>query len=274
MDFHDLDQARAIHGALLEVLAAHSGGRSNPVALNAINTLVNAGIHALDDMECRVALRGVKSYGALLFSDDGHLGLGSEGLSALDLLRMRIANELSAFRGRLAKIEAERLLQQRTEFELRRRERMEPPALTVESSYSTSGQRGVRVLVIEDNRDSAESLRRLLYHSGYEVAVAFTGQAGLRVAKMMRPEVILCDIGLPDSNGFIVAQALREEPETMAARLIAVTAYGQDEDRRRAVEAGFDLHLVKPVDPQMLLAKLQVPGPSPVVPSSPQPGID
>ena len=111
--------------------------------------------------------------------------------------------------------------------------------------------------MVEDNRDSAESLRRLLYHSGYEVAVAFSGQEGLRTAKRMRPDVVLCDIGLPDSNGFVVASALREEPETAGARLIAVTAYGEDEDRRRAIQAGFDLHLVKPVDPEVLLRKLE-----------------
>jgi DNA-binding response OmpR family regulator len=110
--------------------------------------------------------------------------------------------------------------------------------------------------VVEDNRDSADSLRQLLYLSGYEVAVAYTGQDGLRAAKRMRPHVVLCDIGLPDSNGFVVASALREDPDTASARLIAVTAYGQEEDRRRAREAGFDLHLVKPVDPQVLLDRL------------------
>jgi CheY-like chemotaxis protein len=110
--------------------------------------------------------------------------------------------------------------------------------------------------VVEDNRDSAESLRQLLYLSGYEVAVAYNGQDGLRAAKRMKPEVILCDIGLPDTTGFIVASALREDPQTCGARLIAVTAYGRDEDRRRAREAGFDLHLVKPVDPAVLLNKV------------------
>jgi CheY-like chemotaxis protein len=114
----------------------------------------------------------------------------------------------------------------------------------------------VRVLVVEDNEDSAESLRRLLYHSGYEVAVAYTGQEGLRVARRTNPDVVLCDIGLPDTNGFVVAAALREDPQTRGMRLIAVTAYGKDEDRRRAREAGFDLHLVKPVDPDVLLSKV------------------
>jgi CheY-like chemotaxis protein len=257
MDFNDLDEARVLHAALTDMFVAHTGGRENPEALARIDKLCEGAISALDDVECRVAIRGVKSYAKLLFSDDGHLGMEAGSLSGIDYLRLRIHNGLSAFRGRLNAIESERLHKQRVEFELRRRRQMEPPALTGERIHETSAQRGIRVLVVEDNRDSAESLRQLLYHSGYEVAVAYTGQDGLRAAKRMKPDVVLCDIGLPDSNGFVVANALREDPQTCGARLIAVTAYGQDEDRRRAREAGFDLHLVKPVDPEVLLRRLQ-----------------
>jgi len=88
------------------------------------------------------------------------------------------------------------------------------------------------------------------------LAVAFTGQDGLRAAKRMNPHVVLCDIGLPDTNGFVVASTLCQEAGS-GLRLIAVTAYGQEEDRRRALEAGFDLHLVKPVDPVVLLKRLE-----------------
>lgn len=257
MDFQDLDQARALHGALLEMFVAHAGGKANPSALARVEQLCDAAASAVDDTECRVAIRGVKSYSALFFSDEPGLEAGS--LSGADYLRLRIYNALSAFRGRLGTLEAERLLRQKTEFELRRRERFEPPPLSSEPVpvYEYSEPRGVKVLVVEDNRDSAESLRKLLYYCGYEVAVAFTGQEGLRAAKRMRPDVVLCDIGLPDSNGFVVAATLREAPETSGARLIAVTAYGEDEDRRRALQAGFDLHLVKPVDPEVLLKKLK-----------------
>lgn len=256
MDFNDLDEARALYAALMECFVAHNGGRENPLALARIEKLCDAATNAVDDVECRVAIRGVKSYSALLFSADGHLNLDSGAISGIDYLRLRIHNCLSAFRGRLNGIETERMHKQSVEFELRRRRQMEPPALTGELNYAPSGERGIRVLVVEDNRDSADSLRQLLYLSGYEVAVAYTGQDGLRAAKRMRPHVVLCDIGLPDSNGFVVASALREDPDTASARLIAVTAYGQDEDRRRAREAGFDLHLVKPVDPQVLLDRL------------------
>lgn len=256
MDFHDLDEARALHGALMETFVARTGGRNDPEALARVEQLCDAASAALDDPECRAALRGIKSYSKLLFSEAGVVQLDTGSLSAVDYLRLRIYNALSALRGRLGIIEAERLLRQRSDFERRRRVSTEPAALTGASDYRHSGQPGLRVLVVEDNRDSAETLRQLLYYSGYEVAVAFTGQEGLSAAKRMKPHVVLCDIGLPDTNGFVVASTLREEAGP-GLRLIAVTAYGQEEDRRRALEAGFDLHLVKPVDPVVLLKRLE-----------------
>jgi CheY-like chemotaxis protein len=117
-------------------------------------------------------------------------------------------------------------------------------------------QKYLRILVVEDNRDSAESLRKLLEICGYAVTVAYTAAEGLEEAKRTRPDVVLCDIGLPDSNGFELACALRAEPETASARLIAVTAYGTDIDRARSEKAGFNLHLVKPVNPAELLDQL------------------
>jgi CheY-like chemotaxis protein len=118
---------------------------------------------------------------------------------------------------------------------------------------------GKRVLVIEDNRDSADSLRLLLECYGYEVAVAYCGHDGVRAAERCRPDVVLCDIGLPGLDGYAVARKLRRNPATAAARLIAVAAYGQDEDRRRSHEAGFEQHLVKPVDPDALQRVLDRP---------------
>jgi CheY-like chemotaxis protein len=256
MDFADLDEARVLHAALADIFVAHAGGRENPEALARVDTLCEGAIGAVEDVECRVAIRGVKSYAKLLFSDDGHLGIEAGSLTAVDYLRLRIHNCLSAFRGRVNTIEAERLREQRIEFELRRRQ-AEPPALTGALYHESPPQRGIRVLVVEDNRDAAESLRQLLDLSGCEVAVAYTGHEGVSAAKRMNPDVVLCDIGLPDCNGFIVASTLRGDPQTCGARLIAVTAYGQDEDRRRAREAGFDLHLVKPVDPEVLLERIR-----------------
>jgi DNA-binding response OmpR family regulator len=110
----------------------------------------------------------------------------------------------------------------------------------------------VRVLVVEDNEDTAESVRRLLSQCGYQVMVAHTGQEGVTTARKLQPHVVLCDIGLPDSDGYAVASVLRQS-DSGKARIIAVTGHGDTMDRRRALAAGFDEHLVKPVEPRVLL---------------------
>jgi CheY-like chemotaxis protein len=93
----------------------------------------------------------------------------------------------------------------------------------------------------------------LLELSGHEVAVASSGAAGLEAAATFRPEVILCDIGLPGRmDGYAVASALRDDPALSSAIRIAMTGFGQDQDQRRAMEAGFERHLTKPVDPELL----------------------
>jgi CheY-like chemotaxis protein len=84
------------------------------------------------------------------------------------------------------------------------------------------------------------------------VAVAYSGHDGVQAAEQYQPDVVLCDIGLPGLDGYGVARKLRDNSTTATARLIAVTAYGHDEDRRRSHEAGFEQHLVKPVDPDAL----------------------
>lgn len=115
----------------------------------------------------------------------------------------------------------------------------------------------LRVLVVEDNRDTAESLRRLLGLCGFQVSVAHSASDGLSAATRLRPHIVLCDIGLPDTDGYVVASVLRQARDTSGARLIAVTAYGEPQDRRRALAAGFDAHLAKPVDPKVLLMELE-----------------
>jgi CheY-like chemotaxis protein len=113
-----------------------------------------------------------------------------------------------------------------------------------------------RILIVEDARDTADSLRMLLELVGYEVAVASTGPEGVEKAVRWRPDAVLCDIGLPGLDGYSVAQRLRRNPATANARLIAITAWGGEEDRRRGQEAGFDHHLVKPAEPEHLLRLL------------------
>jgi PAS domain S-box-containing protein len=136
----------------------------------------------------------------------------------------------------------------------------EPPALTSQPAAPRRAASRLRVLVVEDNRDAADSLKMLLELYGYEVAVAYSGPDGVRAAGEHRPEVVICDVGLPGMDGYRVAQALRGNPATSAARLIALTGYGQDEDRRRAKAAGFDEHLTKPADPATLEALIAAAG--------------
>lgn len=114
----------------------------------------------------------------------------------------------------------------------------------------------LRVLVVEDDRDAAETLRCLLVDCGYTVVVAHTSQQGIEAARKLEPHIVLCDIGLPDSDGYVVGSVLRQSSQTTGARLIAVTGYGEPRDRLRALAAGFDEHLVKPVDPRVLLREM------------------
>jgi serine phosphatase RsbU (regulator of sigma subunit)/ActR/RegA family two-component response regulator len=109
-----------------------------------------------------------------------------------------------------------------------------------------------RILVVEDDRDVADTQRDLLELAGHAVTVAYSGPDGVAEARRFRPEVVLCDLGLPGMNGCAVAAELRQDPATAATRLIAVTAYGGEEDRRRSQAAGFELHLTKPVNPVAL----------------------
>ena len=104
-----------------------------------------------------------------------------------------------------------------------------------------------RILVIEDNLDAAESLQLALELEGHEVAVAHDGPHGIERARELTPDVVLCDIGLPDMDGYAVAKVLRSEPGLRDTFLVALTGYALPEDRRRAAEAGFDAHLTKPV---------------------------
>jgi two-component system CheB/CheR fusion protein len=120
-----------------------------------------------------------------------------------------------------------------------------------------------RVLVVEDNLDTAESLTMLLRLRGHEVEVAHDGQQALVAAAAFEPEVVLLDIGLPGLDGYQVARNLRRRRGTAKALIVALTGYGQDEDQRRAHEAGFDHHLTKPVAPQAIYELLDGPGTTP-----------
>ena len=105
----------------------------------------------------------------------------------------------------------------------------------------------LRVLIVDDNQDSRESLARLLESMGHETQIAATGERAIEIARDFRPAIALLDIGLPVMNGFEVARRLRAEPEQKNLTIVAVSGYGKDEDTKRAREAGFDDYAVKPI---------------------------
>ena len=113
-------------------------------------------------------------------------------------------------------------------------------------------KRRLRVLIVEDNRDAADSLQMLLELTGCEVAVAYTGPDGVERARTVKPDLVLCDIGLPGLDGYEVARRIREEAAGKRPMLVALTGYGEEDDRRRAREAGFDHHFTKPADPKVI----------------------
>jgi signal transduction histidine kinase/CheY-like chemotaxis protein len=112
------------------------------------------------------------------------------------------------------------------------------------------------VLIIEDNADTRDVLKLMLEVDGATVETAEDGEAGLHAVERMRPDVVLCDIGLPDIDGFEVARRIRARADLAATRLIALTGYGQAEDMRQALKAGFEAHLTKPVNLEALMALL------------------
>ena len=117
-----------------------------------------------------------------------------------------------------------------------------------EASASDAGQQPLRVLVVDDNQDAAQMLATVLEVQGHAVSVEYDGHGALQHARRERPDVMLLDIGLPDTDGYALARQLRALPELRDTVLVALTGYGQPEDRRQAREAGFDHHLVKPAD--------------------------
>ncbi len=114
-----------------------------------------------------------------------------------------------------------------------------------------------RIMVVDDNVDAAESLAMMLELDGHSVIRAHDGRTAIALASNERPSVMLLDIGLPDIDGYELARRLRALPEADAALLIAVTGYGQAEDRRRAEDAGFDRYLIKPIEFESLRSMLQ-----------------
>ena len=130
------------------------------------------------------------------------------------------------------------------------------PEPTREPTPGATRNRRRRVLIVEDNADAREGPRLLLTYEGHEVETSEDASSGLDKIRSFRPEVALIDIGLPGVDGYALARMARQTPEAKATCLVALTGYGQAEDRQKALAAGFDSHMTKPVDPAKLCAFL------------------
>ena len=138
------------------------------------------------------------------------------------------------------------------------------PAIPAPSTMSESGRpvdpRGAQrltILIVEDHRDALETLKMVLSAAGHEVQGAVNGQEAIEFASRLRPDVAIVDLGLPEMDGYEIARRLRLRDETRDVRIIALTGYGSPQDRKRVSEAGFDAHLLKPLDYEKLTSLLQ-----------------
>jgi two-component system CheB/CheR fusion protein len=190
-----------------------------------------------------------------LFTRGPSSGRGTSGLG----IGLTVANQIVALhRGRINVASAGTGMGSRFTVEVPRAEEM--PALgeplAEPDKVAVLGAANVRVLIVDDNADAADSLAQVLGIAGYQVKVAYEGFAALEAAEMLRPDIILLDIGLPNLSGHDIARRIRGRAWGRATRLIAITGWGSEEDRRKSREAGFDAHLTKPADPRELLQLL------------------
>jgi len=144
-----------------------------------------------------------------------------------------------------------------------------PLAVTVEETRDQNraepaARSALKILVADDSQDGADSLAFLLKAAGHEVVTAYDGRSAIQLAEQHRPDAVLLDIGMPEVSGYDVARAIRREAWGRPMRLIALTGWGQAEHRRRSIEVGFDDHLVKPVELDLLENVLQLGTPSPI----------
>ncbi|HET8874801.1 MAG TPA: ATP-binding protein, partial [Casimicrobiaceae bacterium] len=127
-----------------------------------------------------------------------------------------------------------------------------PASEVIEARATQPSPAGLRVLVVDDNRDVADSTASIMRMNGCDVHVAYDGKAALESVQRLRPDAILLDIGLPAIDGYLVAEHIRAQPENGRTMIVAVSGYGQEQDRLRSKSVGFDYHVVKPIDPNVL----------------------
>ena len=190
----------------------------------------------------------VESGAVLVTIEDGGIGMRAEADPGVGLTLVRGILELHDATINFREAESG----QGTEVSVRLLvSRGEPRVAEKPAVYAEAPVRALRVLVADDNRDAADSLQRLLALFGHDVRVAYDGASAVSVGSEFQPRVAILDIGMPGTNGYDVARALRRR-HGREVTLVALTGWGQDADRRRASDAGFDHHLTKPVDPQTL----------------------
>jgi signal transduction histidine kinase len=137
--------------------------------------------------------------------------------------------------------------------------RVPPPHAQSDAACPDPGRAPRRILIVDDNADAADTLAMLLELDGHSVSTVYSALEALEAAVRLKPDLLFLDIGLPVIDGYEVARRLRSQPSTSALRMVAVTGYGQNEDRERAFASGFDEHLVKPVTPESLEALFRTP---------------
>ena len=177
----------------------------------------------------------------MLFRSHGGLGIGLALVKALAELHGGSVEAVSDGIGR------------GSEFRVRLPRASAQPVVCAPAGAQTSSR---RILVVDDNRDAADMLGSLLTTHGHEVVVAYDAAAALREAAGFKPDVGLLDIGMAGMDGYELARRLRGDRQLRRLFLVAITGWGQEEDRRRALSAGFDAHLTKPADPDAIAALL------------------
>ncbi len=186
-----------------------------------------------------------------LARSEGGLGIG-----------LTVVNKLVQMHGGTVKAKSEGI-DKGSKFSIRLPAGQRPASVQAPEKWPADSKRpAARILVVDDNVDMAKGMARLLQLLGHDVKTAHDGPEAFKVARAQRPEFVLLDIGLPGMDGYEVAARLRHEGWCPGAVFIAISGYGQDEDRRRSKEAGFDHHLVKPIDHHTLLTLLSNAGPT------------
>jgi PAS domain S-box-containing protein len=212
-------------GADVTVRVIDNGVGIPPALLGRVFDMFAQGERTLDRSEgglgigLTLARRIVELHGGSIVAASGGTGMGSEFVVRLPRLDLELA----------------------------------PARPATDGEISVSSEKR-RIVVVDDNVDAAESIAMLLRLAGHEVDVEHEGKGALRRVAASMPDIVLLDIGLPGMNGYEVAQHLRARPEGRGLHIYALTGYGQDDDRRRSLAAGFDGHLVKPVMPSELIA--------------------